>query len=256
MREIKGVEHYVYEDIDEFRHYHDIKAKDNWRTADEGDWVIADDGGVVQLLKVSRSIKHPNDRKNYRYAKVCCRNVVCTFLLRDTAKMDTDFKKHKNRYTFSGKIKNPNQRIKERSKVTNKEKSFATNVVVGMGAVKAYMDAYGEVDEYKAKKKSALLLKQRRVMSEVEKGVKDIAIQLGIDHEYVLGKLKYLADHSNDENISLQSLKELGKSIGTLGNQPKKIETGVVGLFKGFTDKELKLADRADEIKQIESENK
>ena len=66
MREIKGVEHYVYEDIDEFRHYHDIKAKDNWRTADEGDWVIADDGGVLQLLKVSRSIKHPNDRKNYR----------------------------------------------------------------------------------------------------------------------------------------------------------------------------------------------
>ena len=93
-------------------------------------------------------------------------------------------------------------------------------------------------------------------MSEVEKGVKDIAIQLGIDHEYVLGKLKYLADHSNDENISLQSIKELGKSIGTLGNQPKKLETGVVGLFQGFTDKELKLADREDEIKQIESENK
>ena len=256
MREIKSVEHYVYEDIDEFRHYHDIKAKDNWRTADEGDWVIADDGGVVQLLKVSRSIKHPNDRKNYRYAKGWCRTVVGTFLLRDKAKMDTDFKKHKNRYTFSGTIKNPNQRIRERSKVTNKEKSFATNVVVGMGAVKAYMDAYGEVDEYKAKKKSALLLKQRRVMSEVEKGVKDIAIQLGIDHEYVLGKLKYLADHSNDENISLQSLKELGKSIGTLGNQSKRIETGVVGLFQGFTDKELQLANRADEIKQIESENK
>ena len=32
----------------------------------------------------------------------------------------------------------------ERTKITNKEKHFATNVVVGMGAVEAYKNAYKE----------------------------------------------------------------------------------------------------------------
>ena len=65
----------------------------------------------------------------------------------------------------------------------------------------------------------------------IEKTSKEIAKELGIDHAYILGSLKQLADTSEDQNIALQSLKELGKAIGTLGNQVKKIETGVVGMF-------------------------
>ena len=83
-------------------------------------------------------------------------------------------------------------------------------------------------------------------MSEIEKGVGDIAKQLGIDHEFVLSRLKYLAERSEDENISLQSLKELGKAIGTIGNQPKKIETGVIGMFKGFEPEHLIEAKRPE----------
>ena len=113
-----------------------------------------------------------------------------------------------------------------------------------MGAVKSYMDAYGELNQDKAKNKAAVLLKQDRVMKEVEKGVMDIAKELGIDHEYIFRSLKLLAETSADENIALQSLKEMGKAIGTLGGGVKKIESGVVGLFSGFTPEQIANVER------------
>jgi len=81
-------------------------------------------------------------------------------------------------------------------------------------------------------------------MKEIEKSVGDIATELGIDHEFVLSRLKYLVDNSDDENISLQSIKELGKAIGTLGGPSKKIETGVIGMFQGFEPKQIETAKR------------
>ena len=65
----------------------------------------SDDESIVQLLKVS-DIKHPNDRKNYKYSKGWCRTIVGTFLMNNKTFMDTDFDSHKNRYTFSKTIGN------------------------------------------------------------------------------------------------------------------------------------------------------
>jgi hypothetical protein len=42
----------------------------------------------------------------------------------------------------------------------------------------------------------------------------------------------------------LQSLKELGKAIGTLGGGIKRIDTGIVGLFQGFSPEQLQGARR------------
>ena len=164
--------------------------------------------------------------------------------------MDTDFSQHANRYTFSKTIKNPADRVYKREKPTNKEKIFATNVAVGMGPVKAYMDAFNEDKEDTAKRKAAILLKQRRVIREVEKSVMDVAKELGIDHTYVLQSLKLLAESTDDENIALQSLKEMGKAIGTLSGGVKKIETGVMGLFKGFSPEQLDGADTRNLLKE------
>ena len=243
-RTIKKIKHYVYDNMEEFREHHSCDVKKNWKNAEEGDWVYSDDNRIVQLLRVSNKIKHPNDRKNYRHTKGWVRTVVGTFLNNDKSKMDTSFERHPNRYTFSTKIKNPNKRVKERTNCTNKEKEFVTQVVVGKTAVKSYMEAFNEKDPSKARKKAVVLLKQERIMKEVEKSVGDIATELGIDHEYILARLKYLVDHSEDENISLQSVKELGKAIGTLGGPVKKVETGVIGMFQGFEPGQIESAKR------------
>jgi len=245
-QKIKYIEHFVYDDIEEWNTATGGRENlvNDWRKGEDGDWVRADDGGIIQLLKVSKKIKHPNDRKNYKAADGWVRTVVGTFLRNEKTQMDTDFDKHPNRYTFSTKIKNTNSRVKSRKNCTNKEKIFATTVATGVDAVSAYMKAFSEANRGTARKKAVVLLKQRRVMSEIEKTSKEIAKELGIDHEYILGSLKHLADSSDDQNIALQSLKELGKAIGTLGGGTKKIETGVVGLFQGFSENELEGARR------------
>jgi len=239
------VTHYVYDDIDEFREDHpNIIVKPDWKTSDEGDWIVADDGGIIQLLKVSKHVNHPNDRKNYKFAQGWVRTVVGSFLNRHNTKMDTDFSSHPNRYTFSKTIKNASNRVNERKKVTRKERDFATNVVVGMGAIDAYKKAYGEISGNKARKKATILLKQERVMKEIQKSVLDVASELGIDHEYILNKLKHLADYSEDDNIILQSAKELGKIVGTSGTTVKQSEVGLLGVFQGFTGEEVEGANR------------
>ena len=122
-------------------------------------------------------------------------------------------------------------------------------MVIGKGAVKSYMDAFNEDNQTNAKKRSAILLKQRRIMKEIEKSVMDVAKEMGVDHEYILSSMKNLIEHTDDENIALQGLKELGKAIGTLGGI-KKVETGVMGLFQGFTPDQLTGAQRQLEDKK------
>jgi len=74
---------------------------------------------------------------------------------------------------------------------------------------------------------------------------------MGIDHEYVLGRLKMLADSSPDDNVVLQSAKELGKIIGTSTNIKK--DNAAVGFFSGFSQDQLEGAYR--EQKQIEAQD-
>ena len=69
-RKIRREEHHVFDHISEFYEKHPDKTPlKDWRKGEEGDWVWSDDGRIVQLLKVSHSIKHPSDRKNYKYAQ-------------------------------------------------------------------------------------------------------------------------------------------------------------------------------------------
>ena len=120
--------------------------------------------------------------------------------------------------------------------------------ITGKPAIDAVKNVYGTKDFQKAKSKAVLLLKQDRIMSEIEKGVNDVAKSMGINHEYVLGRLKMLADSSPDDNVVLQSAKELGKIIGTSTNIKK--ENTALGFFSGFSQDQLEGASR--EQKQIE----
>ena len=257
---IKGVNYYVFDNIKEFTEHFESQGKQtphvikDWREGKQDEWVYSDDKKIVQLLKVSHSVKHHGDRKNYTFAKGWVRTIVGTFLNRENTFMDTDFSSHANRYTFSKTIKNPSSRVRKRTKPTNKEKEFATNVVVGMGAVKAYMTAFNEENKNNAKKKAAVLLKQERIRMEIDKTALEVAKQLGIDHEYILQKLKNLADYSEDDNIQLQSVKELGKAIGTVGNAIKQKEIGVVGMFQGFSPKELESVERKELVENNKQE--
>jgi hypothetical protein len=90
-------------------------------------------------------------------------------------------------------------------------------------------------------------------MQEVEKSVLDVAKGLGLDHEYILNKLKCLADNSSDDGIVLQSTKELAKIIGTSGTTVKSREMGIVGMFQGFSPEQIENAERP-QLKEVKGE--
>ena len=51
-KKIKGIKHLVFSDLNEYYSHFGNKApvpKKNWREGEEGDWVVADDKGVIQL---------------------------------------------------------------------------------------------------------------------------------------------------------------------------------------------------------------
>jgi hypothetical protein len=84
-------------------------------------------------------------------------------------------------------------------------------------------------------------------MKEVEQSVVDVAKTMGVDHEYVLVTLKTLVDSSQEDNIVLNAVKELGKAIGTIGGiTVKQRDTGIIGLFQGFEPEQLERAKRPE----------
>ena len=54
----------MYDTYEEFKKSCPSEELHNdWRTGNQGDWVKSDDGRIVQLLKVSKNVNHPGDRK-------------------------------------------------------------------------------------------------------------------------------------------------------------------------------------------------
>jgi len=243
-RNIKGVEHYIFDNDSEFIEFFENNPPpiaENWRTALKGEWVRSDDDRIIQIVGRSR-LKHHNDRDNYSWANGYVRTAVGTFVCHKSVKMDTDFTKHYNRYRFGINYKVSGNPLAHRKKITNKERAFANYIAAGVGLEKSYREAY-DYSGIHVKQKAFLLLKQERIVAEVSKSISDIATALGVDHEYIIKKLKAFSDYAKDENVGLRAVTELGKIVGTVGNQPKLLQTGIVGVFSGFDEKHFKRID-------------
>jgi len=254
-RSIKGKRHYVFENFEEFSQFFDNSPPDlspDWREAKEGDWVWSDDGHIVQILKRG-AMKHHGDRKNYRQDNGWVRTIVGTFVCNKKQKMDTNFALHPNRYTFSGKTPNIKVVVKNRKNLTNAERAFAFNIAAGMGLQASYRDAFGyDGPGHKAQDKAFLLLKQERVVTEIQKSITQIAADNGIDHAYIIKGLKEIFEDNEDVNAALRALIELGKAVGTLGAQPKTLTSGVAVQFKGFEEKHLGRLEDGMEVGEAE----
>ena len=52
LKDIKGINHYLYDNITEFNAFNDGVAVDSdWRDSSESSWVLTDDDCVVQIIK-------------------------------------------------------------------------------------------------------------------------------------------------------------------------------------------------------------
>jgi hypothetical protein len=244
----KGVDHIVFDDENEFTTYfgsnHPPLVRD-WKEAQEGDWVLAMDGGVVQVLKRGE-LPHPHDRKNYKAHKGWMRTIVGTFIINDKTFFDTDFDNHPQPYTFSNRSNAEiKQRWKVRENLSKAERIFVANLQAGKPMQVAYEDAFSAKVDWR--EHAIAILKTERVRKELNKNLEEIADSLGLSYEYILSHLMKLVEEAKNDNVKLGSLRELKDWIKEEQDTVKKVESAEVNFFEPFGGEEI-LAIEAERV--------
>jgi hypothetical protein len=216
---IKKVRNYVFVTQKDFEDYFTFKEHSipvllkNWRLGEVGDWVLADDGGVAQILAHGK-LRHDVDKERYWARRGYVRTVVGVFIANDDKTMDTKFENHANPYNFSYTRVSSGDRIKQRERPTMQETKFAIGVATGKDPVEIYMKIYGSALRSTAERKALLLLNQERIMNIVKDVVSETAGRLGITVDYVLQMTKDLAEKANRDDVRLMAVNKLGQYIG------------------------------------------
>ena len=225
--------HNIFEDVEEFTMFYGgnpPKLVEDWKLGQKGDWVLADDGKICQVLYRKNELPHPGDavKGKYKYHNGYLRTVVMTTVINENpnTKLDCDPNKHKNRYQFgNAQVTDQRSRIIGRKNLTKSERVFIFNILHrGLNLEDAYTGAYKtNISTGTALLKKALLLvKQERIVSEIKKEVADAAKTLGITHTSVLTRMKEFSDSITiDPRVALEATKMLGKSIQTF--EPKQV---------------------------------
>jgi hypothetical protein len=214
MREykVKGKMHKVYEP-DEVPI--DIKPVAAWQEAKIGDWVVADDGCVIQVLR--------------RYGKIIG---TCTGSYTASTGMDTE--KTGDIYSISGKTWEV--RTKERKTPTYNEIIFASFVNSGDEPVEAYLKVYKTKNKEKAKARAILLVKQKRIQNLMREELKLSFGKSAIDLDWLISSAKDLVDGGKNDSDRINALKMLWDAWGVVEKRPV---TEVRGVIQEFSPKQL-----------------
>lgn len=238
---VNGIEHTVYDDIDELpKNFKYI----NWRSANVGDWVKADDGCYIQILRKGKMVVPKGRNKVREYVGTC----TGTFPVTSRAKMDTS--RRVNIYSFGGN-KNSADVLLDRTVLSKHEHLFVVYITSGLSPQQAYMKAFPTSNPGYAKQKSAQLIKTKRITTAMKEELKPILEEIGVDEKSILENINNIAMSSEKDETRLKALFKLS-DIMDLEDKNKTTITQVTGaLFQGFQEKELLKAERP---KAIENE--
>ena len=236
---VNKIEHVVFDEISEVPS--NIKIASNWRSADIGDWVEADDGCYIQILRKGKMVVPKGRNKVREYVGTC----TGTFPVTSKAKMDTS--RRLNIYSFGGN-KSSADVLLDRTVLSKHEHLFVVYIASGLSPQEAYMKAFPTTNPGYAKQKSSQLIKTKRVMTAMKEELKPILEEIGIDEKAVLENINTIAMSSEKDETRLKALFKLS-DIMDLEDKNKTTVTQVTGaLFQGFKDKELIQAERPKEI--------
>ena len=232
FKKVKGINHYLYDSIKEFRVHHPNEAlKENWRNAVEGDWITTDDDNVCQILKCY-PLKVNMSKKITR----CVRTVLGTFRVDNfNIKMLGGDGIAENIYTFSRTYKAFKQYQKDG--LNPKEFVFARYVAEGMEITQAYKKVFkkSKSSEYIASS-AKQLMKKEEVKTMVKEEIKKTLQEEGITPDWILAKYKEIADLADKDSDKLRSLESLSKISGLFDTETKQEQLTV---WSGFTNEQM-----------------
>ena len=232
---VKGIKHTVYETEQETPPHLNIIR--DWRKGTIGDWVLADDKSVIQILRKGNMLRKNGERA---YIGTC----TGTFLVLKDTYMDTD--KRTNIYSFGGDS-TPEQVVMNRRKMTANEELFVQYLRV-MSPEDAYVKAFPTNNKQYARMKAVNLIKTERIKTAVKEELKPILEELEIDEKMVLENIKIVAQTAEKDDTKLKSLFKLSDILDFEDKNAPRVQqiTGVQ--FQGLTDSMIEGAERPKEI--------
>ncbi len=239
FKDIKDDRHYLYDNLGEFQAFvQDVAIVEDWRLADEGDWVLTDDGYVCQILKKSKIGK-----------KMCMRTLCGTYDISASYEMLGENGIADNIYSFSGKHSFDSDRV------SGKQQLFAQYVARGENALDAYKKSHPDAkSESYIKRKTSSLLKTESIQKMIKKEIQECLASEGVTPEWIIGKYKTVVDVAEKESDCLRALESLTKIAGMFDTQDTKSEQLTV--WAGFSPEQLEaLKDDQELIAHAEKES-
>ena len=211
-----------------------------WRDANIGDWVQADDGCYIQILRKGTMQTRGGKHRTRHYVGTC----TGTFMCNKTVKMDTT--KRENVWTISGK--NTEKVIFDRKALTKHEIIFIKFLAGGMNMRDAYLTAFDTNNPKYATEQSAKLVKTERVQKAMKEELKPILKELDIDDKYVLKGIKTVVEGDEKAETKLKALFKLSDILDLEDKTQTKVTQLTGAVFQGFSDNVLDEVQRPQEI--------
>ena len=233
---VNKIKHKVYDSKDEFPE--NMKYIVDWRDGRISDWVLADDGCIIQVLRVGKMLRKKGSRK---YIGTC----TGTFLALKNTKMDTD--RRPNIYSFGGHA-SPHDSVKNRKELTSSEHLFIQYISQGLKPEEAYIKAFPTNNRNYARIKAVNLIKTSRIRTAMKEELKPVLQELGINETSVLENINNIALTSEKDETRLKALFKLS-DIMDLEDKSKTNVQQITGVqFQGFDENMLENAERPKEI--------
>ena len=237
---VNNAQYVVYESEDELPP--DVYPIKDWRKGGLFDWVLADDGCYIQILRKGTMTKPKGKVREVAYIGTC----TGTFIVSPKTKMDTS--RRVNIYSLGGDVER-NQRLDDRENLSTREELFVTYLAKGMDPRKAYLEAFPTNNPHYAGTRAGQLIKTARIRSAMKEELKPYMENLGLDENYVLSNIKEVIDSSDGKVADkLKALFKLADIMDMEDKNTTQVTTMTGAVFQGFTPEKLEEVERPKEI--------
>jgi len=233
---VNGITHTVYEEREEVPQEILNKITNDRDGCQVGEWIKADDGCYMEVLRTGTMKKPKGKVRTVRYLGTC----TGTYL----TKVKIDSSRRENIYTLSGL----NPKTATRKELNKYERIFVQYLIGGMKPLQAYMKAFPTDNPGYANFKSAELTKTSRIRKAMKKELEPILEKLGITQEFVLDGIKSTAEEAEKDDTRLKALFKLSDILDLEDKSTAKV-TQLTGVqFQGFSDEQIEKVERPKEI--------
>ena len=236
---VNRIDHTVFESADEVPTH--ISYLKDWRDGSLSDWVLSDDGCIIQILRKGSMIKPKGKVREIFYIGTC----TGTFIVSKKTKMDTS--RRVNIYSLGGHIER-NQRIEERQNLSSREEVFVQYIASGMDARMAYLKAFPTNDPHYAGLRAGQLIKTTRVKTAMKEELKPVLEELGIDEKSIIGGINQIALNGTKEETKLKAYFKLADIMYMEDKNRTQVTQLTGAVFQGFNKESLEEAERPKEI--------